>query len=143
MAPSNTTIFIYIYLLHSDLRHTLFILQFLRGTHNVKYISQKSSHSGVGFLQWLFAQASRKCMSNWLLVVRELRRLLAGYGWGSKFGTTECRRPIHRNLKITNIKTTKDELFDSIIFEFIFSLFINYLHNLIIFQIIKYWFSKW
>ena len=37
----------------------------------------------------------------------------------------------------------KDDLLDSFIFEFIFSLFINYLHNLIIFQIVKYWFSKW
>ena len=46
-------------------------------------------------------------------------------------------RPIFRNFKITNIKITKDELFDSIIFKFIFSLFINYLQNLIIFQSLK------
>ena len=35
-----------------------------------------------------------------------------------------------------NIKITKDELVDSFIIEFIFSLLINYLHNLIIFQIV-------
>ena len=52
----------------------------------------------------------------------------------------ECsnvERPIFRNFKITNIKIAKDELFDSFIFEFIFSLLINYLHNLIIFQMVK------
>ena len=47
-------------------------------------------------------------------------------------------RPIFRNFKITNIKITKDELFDSFIFEFIFSLFINYFHNLLIFQIVTF-----
>ena len=40
---------------------------------------------------------------------------------------------VFRNSKITNIKITKDELFDSFIFEFIFSLFINCLHIWIIF----------
>ena len=45
---------------------------------------------------------------------------------------------IFRNFKITNIKIAKDELFDYFIYEFIFSLLINYLHNLIIFQIEKY-----
>ena len=39
---------------------------------------------------------------------------------------------------MTNIKITKDELFDSFIFEFISSLFINYLHGLIIFQGAKF-----
>ena len=48
-----------------------------------------------------------------------------------------------RNFKMTNIKITKEELFDSFIFEFFFSFFINYLHNLKIFQIEKYRFSKW
>ena len=47
-------------------------------------------------------------------------------------------RPIFRNIKITNIKITKDELFDSFICEFIFLIFVNYLNNLIIFQIGKY-----
>ena len=47
-------------------------------------------------------------------------------------------RPIFRNFKITNIKITKNELFHNFIFDFIFSLFINYLHNLIIFQIVTF-----
>ena len=34
-------------------------------------------------------------------------------------------RVIFQNFKIANIKTTKDELFDSFIFELIFSFFIN------------------
>ena len=46
--------------------------------------------------------------------------------------------PIFRNFKITNIKMTKDELFDIFIFEFFFLISINYLHNLIIFLIVKY-----
>ena len=37
-------------------------------------------------------------------------------------------RPIFRNFKIANIKTTKDELFDSFIFELIFGFLINYLN---------------
>ena len=45
-------------------------------------------------------------------------------------------QPIFRNFKMTNTKIPKDELFDSFIFEFIFSLFKNYLHNLIIFQMV-------
>ena len=44
---------------------------------------------------------------------------------------------IFRNFKITNTKITKDELFDNFIFEFFLKLFINYLQNLIIFQIVK------
>ena len=47
-------------------------------------------------------------------------------------------RSIFRNFKITNIKITKDELFDSFIFKKNFLLFISFLHNLIIFQIVKY-----
>ena len=35
-------------------------------------------------------------------------------GWGSKFRYVE--RPIFRNFKITNIKITKDDLFDNFIF---------------------------
>ena len=38
-------------------------------------------------------------------------------------------RPIFRNLKIANIKTTKDELLDSFIFEFNLSFFRNYLNT--------------
>ena len=47
-------------------------------------------------------------------------------------------RLIFRNFKITNVKLRNDEFFDSFSFEFIFSLFINYLENLIIFLIVKY-----
>ena len=59
--------------------------------------------------------------------------------WGG-VQNLECsnvERPIFRNFKITNIKIAKDELFDSFIFELIFSLLINYLHNLIIFHMVK------
>ena len=45
-------------------------------------------------------------------------------------GGQSLERQIFRNFKITNIKITKSELFHSFIFEFIFSLFINYLNNL-------------
>ena len=58
-------------------------------------------------------------------------------GGGQNLERRNVKRPIFRNFKITNIKITKDDLLDSFIFEFIFSLFINYLHNLIIFQIVK------
>ena len=59
-------------------------------------------------------------------------------GAGQNLERRNVERPIFRNFKITNIKITKDELFDISIFEFIFSLFTNYLHSLIIFQIGKY-----
>ena len=55
------------------------------------------------------------------------------WGGGQNLEQRNVERPIFHNFKITNIKITKDELFDSFIFEFIFSLFVNYLHNLIIF----------
>ena len=58
-------------------------------------------------------------------------------GGGQNLERQNVERPIFRNFKITNIKITKDDLLDSFIFEFIFSLFINYLHNSIIFQIVK------
>ena len=50
-------------------------------------------------------------------------------GGGQNLERRNVERLIYRNFKITNIKITKDELFDSFIFDFIFSLFINYLHN--------------
>ena len=59
-------------------------------------------------------------------------------GGGQNLERRNAERPIFRNFKITNIKITKDELFNSFIFELIFSLFINYFHNLIIFQVVKY-----
>ena len=58
-------------------------------------------------------------------------------GWVEVKERRNVERLIFRNFKITNIKITKDELFDSFIFEFIFLLFMNYLHNLIIFQVVK------
>ena len=39
---------------------------------------------------------------------------------GQNLDRRNVERPIFRNFKITNIKITKDELFDSFIFEFIF-----------------------
>ena len=61
---------------------------------------------------------------------------MGGGGQNLERRNIECR--IFRNFKITNIKIMKDDLFDSFIFELIFSLLINYSHNLIIFQIVKY-----
>ena len=58
-------------------------------------------------------------------------------GGGQNLERRNVERPIFQNVKIKNIKITKDQLFDSFIFEFIFSLFINYLRNLIIFQMVK------
>ena len=72
------------------------------------------------------------------LLQRNHRQLLLFAGGGQNSERQNVERPIFRNLKITNIKITKDELFDNFIFEFIFSSFINYSHNLIIFQIVKY-----
>ena len=59
-------------------------------------------------------------------------------GGGQNLERRNVERPVFRNFKITFIKITKDKLFDSFIYEFIFSLFINYLQNLIIFKIFKY-----
>ena len=49
-------------------------------------------------------------------------------------------RPIFRNFKIANIIMTKDELFDSFIFDFFFisKKFFEHPKRLIIFQIVKY-----
>ena len=58
-------------------------------------------------------------------------------GGGQNLEQRNVERPIFRNFKITNIKRTKDELFDSFIFNF-FLLFINFLHSSIIFKIVKY-----
>ena len=41
-------------------------------------------------------------------------------GRGQNLEWRNVKRPIFRNFKITNIKITKDELFDSFIVEFIF-----------------------
>ena len=62
----------------------------------------------------------------------------AHWGGGQNLERRNVERPIFRNFKITNIEITKDQLFDSFIFEFIFPLFINYLHILIIFQIVTF-----
>ena len=63
-------------------------------------------------------------------------------GGGQNSERRNVERPIFRNFKIKNDKITKDELFDSFIFKFIFSFFMNYFHSLIIFQIGKYLLSK-
>ena len=52
-----------------------------------------------------------------------VRIVLAGGGENSKQRNVE--RPIFRNFYITNIKITKDDLFDNFIFEFYFSFFSN------------------
>ena len=66
-----------------------------------------------------------------------MKNIFIFQGGGQIFERRDVERLIFRNFKIMNIKITKDELYDSFIFEFIFSLFINYLHNLIIFQMVK------
>ena len=58
---------------------------------------------------------------------------MADVAAGQNLERKNVELPIFRNLKITNIQITKDELFDSFIFELIFSLFTNSLHSLIIF----------
>ena len=60
------------------------------------------------------------------------------WGGGQNLERRNVEQPICQNFKITNTKITKDQLFDSFIFESIFLLFINYLHYLIIFIIVKY-----
>ena len=62
-------------------------------------------------------------------------------GGGRNLEQRNVERSIFRNFKISNIKITKHELFDSFIIEFIF--FISYKlferpKYLIIFQIVKY-----
>ena len=59
-------------------------------------------------------------------------------GGGQNLERRNVEQPIFRNFKVTNIEITKDQLFDSFIFEFIFPLFINYLLHLIIFQIVTF-----
>ena len=54
-------------------------------------------------------------------------------------------RLVFRNFKIANIKIKKDELFDNFIFELIsfFRKLFEHRKYLMIFDIVKYWFSKW
>ena len=65
-------------------------------------------------------------------------------GGGQNLERQNVQRSVFRNLKIANIKITKDELCDSFINEFFFPFFLNYLNSgyLIIFQNVKYCFSK-
>ena len=59
---------------------------------------------------------------------------LPNMGGGQNLERRNVERQIFRNFKIMIIIITND----SFIFKFIFSLFINYLHKLIIFIIVKY-----
>ena len=56
-----------------------------------------------------------------------------GGGGGQNLERRNVERPIFRDFKTANIKITDHELFDCFNFEFISSLFINYLHKLIFF----------
>ena len=60
--------------------------------------------------------------------------------WG---GGQNLERPIFRNFKISNNKIIRDSiiLFSNLIFHFLKILLTP--KNLIIFQVVKYWFSKW
>ena len=52
--------------------------------------------------------------------------------WGGgrrNLGRRNVQRPMFRNLKIANIKITKDELLDNFISEFNFSFFRNHLNT--------------
>ena len=80
-----------------------------------KLLQQFCSH--VLFFQLSSPSLSRK--------IKESLTSVTKFGWGSNFRTTKCERPIFRNCKIAKIKITKHELFDSFIFEFNFSYFIN------------------
>ena len=65
---------------------------------------------------------------------------------GQNFEQRNLKRPIFRKFKIANIKITKDELFYSFVFEFIFFIFkknFEHLKYLIIFQLVTYWFPNW
>ena len=48
---------------------------------------------------------------------------------GQNLERRNVERPIFRNLKMANIKITKDELFDNFIFEFNFSFFRSHLNT--------------
>ena len=50
-------------------------------------------------------------------------------GEGQNFERRNVERPIFRNIKIANIKITRDELFDSFIFELIFLFLENFLNT--------------
>ena len=50
-------------------------------------------------------------------------------GEGQNLERRDIEGLIFRNFKIANIKIKKDKLFDSFIFKFIFSIFINYLNT--------------
>ena len=50
-------------------------------------------------------------------------------GGGQNLERLNEERPIFRNFKIANIEITNDDLFDIVIFEFIFLFFRNYLNT--------------
>ena len=63
---------------------------------------------------------------------------------GQNLERRNVERPVLRNFKIANIKVKKDEWFDNFIFEllFIFQKLFEHPKYLIVFDIVKYWFSK-
>ena len=101
-------------------------------------------HANVTLKMWCTDASMQMSKYQNKIISRLIYEYLCVFGRGSKFGTTECTATniSDQNFKITNIKIKKNELFDSFIFELIFLLFINYFHNLIAIQIVKYWFSK-
>ena len=61
-------------------------------------------------------------------------------GEDQNFEQRNVERPLFRNFKIANIKTTKDELFDNFIFEFNFSFFRpKVFNNFFILQIVEFY----
>ena len=67
-------------------------------------------------------------------------------GGGQNWKLLNVERPIFRNFPIVIIKIQKGELFDNFIFKLFTSIFwklFQHLKYLMIFDIVKYWFSKW
>ena len=67
-------------------------------------------------------------------------------GGGQNWERRNVERPVFRNFEIANIQIKKDELFDNFIFELFFPFFrklFEHLKYLMIFDTVKYLFSKW
>ena len=80
------------------------------------------------------ARRERVLLKTYALVFRTESDLKAfqciiAMGGGHDLERQNVERPIFRNLKIANIKITKDELFDNFIFEINFSFFRNHLNT--------------
>ena len=67
-------------------------------------------------------------------------------GGGQNLERRNIQQSVFRNFEIANIKMKKVESFENFIFELFFSFrrkLFEHLKYLMIFDIVKYWFSKW